>query len=584
MPEPIRSRGVFYETLGAYLRGLPAGSRRFWILVPLTGVIAGLGAVASVHWLGLVQRLAWGRSEALLGAAELASPARRALVPLAAGLLVTFVALASRRVAAGHGTARIIEAIWSRQARLSLLAAIGRGLLSLAIVGMGASLGREGALIYFGAAAGSWLGRHFALDDDQRKLLIACGASAGIAAAYNTPIGAALFGLEVFLGGLALEFYGPIIFACVAATLLSRVLLFDHPSYVIPHYRLTHPSELAVYLVVGVVVGVVSALFVRTVDLSERAVLAVPAKWRPLLPTFALGLVGMTGILFPQVFGNGYDTVNLALIGALPLRLLLLLPLFKLVLSVACASSGAPGALFTPSLYVGGLVGGALGVAAHHLFPHVVPAETGGYVLVGMAAILAGSTHATLAAPLMLFELTGSYELILPLLGASVVATVVSRVLTRESIYTAPLRRLGVELPRISRPAWMQREGVAKLVRDDPVRVAPGARLADVVLAFAQLPDGDPLFVVDETGGLRGAIPAQVLQEALVERPNLDLIVAADLMRTAPTVSVDASLWEVTRRALAASTTRLAVLAPREGYRFVGTLATADILKAAARA
>ncbi len=212
-----------------------------------------------------------------------------------------------------------------------------------------------------------------------------------------------------------------------------------------------------------------------------------------------------------------------------------------------------------------------------------MPHASGGYVLVGMAAILAGSTHATLAAALMLFELTGSYELILPLLGASVVATAVSRTLTGESIYTAPLRRRGVELPRITRPVWMQREGVRRLVREDPVRVRPSARFPAVLLAFAQLADGEPLFVVDDGGRLRGAITTDAVRDVLADQPELELIIAADLMGPTATVSVDASLWEGTRRALAADAPRLAVLAPREGQRFVGTLAIADVLKAAAR-
>src|SRR5581483_6988519 len=217
--------------------------------------------------------------------------------------------------------------------RIALRWAIGRGLLSLVIVAMGASLGREGALVYFGAAAGSWLGRRFQLDGDQLKLLVACGASAGIAAAYNTPIGGALFGLEVFLGGLALALYGPIIFAPAAATLISRALLVDHPSYENPHYRLTHPAERAVYLAVGVVLGGVSALFVRTVELTSRLAKAVRPSLRRVLPIFALGLVGVVGIFYPEVYGNGYDTVNLALAGTLPLTLLVILPVLKLVLS-----------------------------------------------------------------------------------------------------------------------------------------------------------------------------------------------------------------------------------------------------------
>ena len=302
-----------------------------------------------------------------------------------------------------------------------------------------------------------------------------------------------------------------------------------------------------------------------------------------ILPIASLAILGASGIVYPQLYGNGYDTVNQALVGALPLGLILALPLLKLAVSALCASSGVPGGLFTPSLFVGALTGAAFGTAAHWLWPNVVP-STGGYVLVGMAAILAGSTHATMAAAIMLFEMTGSYGVILPLFAACVISAVVSRALTPESIYTAPLKRKGVELPRIARPAWMQRTGVASLVRVDAPKVEPQTRLGDVVGMMATLAEGDDLFVVGDDGELFGVITLETLREVLADLPDLDLVVAADIMERAGAVSVDASLWEATRRALAAESTRLPVVSPREGNRFVGTLAIPDVLAAARRA
>jgi CIC family chloride channel protein len=574
---------VFHDTLGGYLRELSPPSRRFWMLVPLVGAIAGVGAVAGVHFMELVQSLAWHASGSLLDVTQAAPWWRRLIIPTLAGVLIVLVSLALGPAAEGHGSSEILESIWVRSGRVPLRSALARGFLTLVAVSMGASVGREGALIYFGAAAASWIGRRANVDADQQKLLVACGASAGIAAVYNTPIGGALFGLEVFLGGLALELYGPIIFASVTATLISRSLLEDHPSYVIPPYKLTHAREVILYLVLGALIGVVSALFVRTVDTTSRWSQAMPPRVKRILPIAALAILGASGIVYPQLFGNGYDTVNQALVGALPLGLMLALPLAKLAVSAMCASSGVPGGLFTPSLFVGALTGGAFGAAAHWLFPNVVPA-TGGYVLVGMAAILAGSTHATMAAAIMLFEMTGSYGVILPLLAACVVSAVVSRALTPESIYTAPLKRKGVELPRITRPAWMQRTGVRALVRHDAPKVQPQARLRDVVAKIALLPEGDDLFVVADDDELLGVITLETLREVLADQPDLELIVAADVMERAGAVSVDASLWEATRRALAAESPRLPVVSPREGNRFVGTLAISDVLAAARRA
>jgi CIC family chloride channel protein len=582
-PQKTPLSRVFHDTLSSYLRELSPRSRRFWFIVPLTGVIAGVGAVAGVHFLGLVQRLAWGAHGPLLDVTSAAPWWRRLIVPTLAGVIIAVVSRLAGQASEGHGSAEILEAIWVRQGRVRLRAAVMRGFLTLVAVAMGASIGREGALIYFGAAAASWLGRRAQVDADQLKLLVAAGASAGIAAVYNTPIGGALFGLEVFLGGLALELYGPIIFAAVTATLISRALLQDHPSYAIPPYKLNHASEVPLYLLLGVLVGVVSALFVRTVEVTAELARMVPKRWRRLEPIVSLAAVGACGVFYPQLYGNGYDTVNEALVGALPLALIFTLPLLKLGLSALCASSGVPGGLFTPSLFVGALTGAAFGAVAHHLFPHVV-STTGGYVTVGMAAILAGSTHATIAGAIMMFEMTGSYGVILPMLAASVVSAAVSRALVPDSIYTAPLRRKGVELPRITRPAWMQRTGVRSLVRADAPQVLPSARLRDVVMTMSNLPEGDDLFVVDKEDVLRGVISLDTLRDVLADLPDLELIVAADVMERAGPLSVDASLWEATRRALGAASSRLPVVSPREGNRFVGTLAIGDVLAAARHA
>jgi CIC family chloride channel protein len=581
-PTRTRPGRVFHDTMSSYLRGLSPGSRRFWLLVPLSGALTAIAAVGAVHLMRLVEHLAWDGAGSLLESTMRASWRRRLLVPTAAGALVVLLSVTLRTLPQGYGTSRVIEAIWVRRGRVPLLRTLLRGVLTMIVVGMGASLGREGALIPVGAAIGSWLGRRFRLDPDQLKVLVACGASAGVAAAYNTPIGGALFALEVFLGGLALELYGPLIFAAVSSTVISRALLSDHPTYVIPHYRLNHPAELAIYLVLGVAVGALSAGFVRTVETTARLAAAAPAWLRTLLPVLGLGLVGAVGIVLPHVYGNGYETVDMALAGVLALRMLLVLPPLKLVLSSVCAASGAPGGLFTPSLFVGGLFGAAFGEMAHRLFPALVP-STGGYTIVAMGAMLAGSTHATLAAALMLVEMTGSYDVILPLLAACVLSTAVSRRITAESIYTAPLKRRGVELPRITRPAWMQREGFSRLLRRTAPSVRPSARLDEIALALVDLEDGEPLYVVDERDRLVGAIPVEAVRDSLAELPDLDLVVAADLMEPATAVSIDASLWEVTRRALAADSGRLPVQSPREGGRLVGTVSISDVLAAARR-
>jgi CIC family chloride channel protein len=580
-PSVARARlgQIFHDTLFGYLRGLPVGTRRFWLLVPLCGAVSGIAAVGMVHLLEYVEHLAWGPGD-FLAAVRGASAARRVLVPLGAGVLVTLVDFVFRRLPRGYGTSQIIESIWTQRGQVSISRAFTRGLMSIVIVGMGASLGREGALIYFGAATGSLFGRRFGLRGDRLKLLVACGGAAGIAAAYNTPLGGALFGLEVFLGGLALELYGPLIFAAITATLISRALLYDHPSYVIHHYHLRRPQEIVLFLLLGAVVGLVSGLFVRVVEGTTALLERTPEWVRRIAPVIGLGIVGMVGLFLPEVYGNGYETVNEALAERLPLRLLIILPFLKLGLSAICASTGAPGGLFTPSLFVGGLCGGALGTLFLSVFPNTA-GSSGGYVLVGMGAALAGTTHATLAAALLIFELTGNYEMILPVLGACVVATSFGRRVAMQSIYTAPLHRIGVELPRVVQPAWMQREGIQRLIHTSAHRVRPNTAFEDLLLAMVSLRVGESLYVTDDHGHLHGAISLDSIRQVLEEQAGFELLIAADLMRDADPISFDASLWEVTRRALSSERGELPVVSPREGGRFIGVVPVKEVLQRA---
>ncbi len=225
----------------------------------------------------------------------------------------------------------MLEAIWLSRGRLSLGRALLRGIVSIIAVAMGAPLGREGALLQSGGAAGSWLGSKLRIPGDQVRLLVACGAAAGIAAAYNVPIGGALFGLEVFLGSFALEMFGPMVVCCVVATLISRTLVANHPSYVIPHYALLRPRELLLGVLFAPLLGVASALYVKVIDLGAHWLELVPRRIRFVLPPLALGAVGVAAVWLPQILGNGYDAVDDALFGRLSLGMLVLLPVAKML-------------------------------------------------------------------------------------------------------------------------------------------------------------------------------------------------------------------------------------------------------------
>ena len=567
---------VFYRTVLDFVRDLSGPVRRFWIAVVATGALAGLAAVFYVQILDFVQSVAWASPGIHDPSDAASSPLRRVLVPTAAGFLVFCLAWAMRQPLSGHGTAGVIEAIWVTSGRLPVLRTFIRGITSIVCVGMGASIGREGALIQGGAATGSALGRRFGLSTDQVRLLVACGASAGIAAAYNVPIGATLFALEVLLGSFALELFGPIVVSSVVATLISRMLIFNHPTYEIPEYELFLPRQLLLAPVIGLVIGAASALFVRVVDLASSFVARLPRSVVLCLPPVGMLILGVTALWFPQLLGNGYEAVNAELLAGLPLELLIVLPFLKLLLTTICSASGIPGGMFTPSLFYGALLGGAVGLIAQKIVPDA--GAPSAYALVGMAAALAGTTHAALCATVLIFELTGSYGVILPLMLASVTSAAVSRKLVPDSLYTAPLRRRNVRLPERPRPEWLGQTPARALVRADVPRIEPTARFDEVLLRLYALPVGQDLYVVGPDDRFLGVLVLDALKAHIADQKNLQVAIAADVMdSTVKPVDVDAPLAEVAKLFGETWLDRLPVV--DAGGKLVGSIAATDVLR-----
>ena len=574
---PPAERPIYYRSLRDFLRQLPGVSQRFWVLVVATGVVSGLGAVGLLALLGLVKRLAWGDAATFLAAYASSSPARRIAVPAAGGALVTVMMLLVRGRIGGHGTSGIIEAIWVQGGRMPLGRSLLRGVVSIVAVGLGASLGREGALLQTGAASGSWLAERFELTPGQARLLVACGAASGIAAAYNVPIGGALFGLEVLLGSFALELLGPIVVSCVTATVIARFALGASPTYVIPGYALLQPTELLAGLVMAPVLGVASALYIKVLGWTEVQLYRVPRWVATLLPPVAMALVGAGALRFPDLLGNGYDTVAATLLGATPFALLLALPLLKLAATAMCAGSGVPGGLFTPSLMYGALIGGALGELAHRVYP-ALGAPASAFALVGMAGVLAGTTHASVSAVLIIFELTGDYGVIVPLMISAFVAAATSRALEPESLYTAPLRRRGVELPELPRPDWLRTTAIQEIVRTGFATVTADAPFRAVLPRLLGLEAGSALYVVGEGGTFLGAITLEGLKVHLGEEKRLPTLIAFDVMDpSVRPLTTSMRLADAASRFADAVGEQLPVVDERG--RLVGTASKRDVLK-----
>jgi CIC family chloride channel protein len=507
--------------------------RLFFLLIPTVGLLAGVLAILVERLTEGIRVLLWGYYPTFEFAVD-ALPVWRVILALAAGgLLVVLLQRIARAPLSKAGVSSLVEAVALHGGQLSVRPVLYSAAASIATVGSGGSLGREGPMLRLGAAVSSWLGQRFGLSSHRLKILLGCGTAAGFAAAYNVPIGGSLFAMEVVLGSFALEIFGPIVVAAVLATLLARAAGSAAPIYGAPDYVLVTPWEIGLYFGLGIVGAFAAVAFVRGVRGMARLFPRLGLRAEGVGPVVGLALLGVLGLYAPQVLGNGFETITGALQESMPLAVLAGLALLKLVATALTAGSGCPGGHFTPSLCFGALVGGAYGELVHAWLPHAT-APSGAYAAVGMAAVAAGSSHAPLSAMLMLFEFTGNYELILPLMLASIVSSVVAKRLYPFSIYTEPLQRRGVELSWRMEEAALAGLEVETLAREDPETLVPSTPYAAVVDRFLAT-RRQRLFVV-EGGQLLGSISLHDIKHALREVDGLGVVLAHDLMVPVPIV------------------------------------------------
>jgi CIC family chloride channel protein len=402
--------------------------------VVLTGLGAGIGAVVLTDLLEAIQHVMWPGPGTLTDAVARAGAWRHLVVLVCAGLLTGAGQVLLTRLQSGNGI-EITAAIWFSAGRLPAFRTLGSAVLSVVVVGMGVALGREGAPKQVGAVLANLFSDRGGLSDEQRRLLVACGAGAGMAAAYGVPLGGAVFAIEVLRGVLALRLILPALLTAVVATQASFLLgMPNAPTYVFPAYG--SPMSLSVWAcLLGPVAGVVSVIYVRSVAWADRN---KPQGWRRVVaPVVVLGVLGLASVWFPEVLGNGKEAAAAGFAGSLAPGAMLALLLLRPLATVACLGSGTPGGLFTPSLALGALLGGVLGQAWSWLAPGDAP---GAYAIIGAAAVLAATTQGPISAVVLMTELTGQDRaLIVPIVLAVIAATAVSRSIEPRSIYDARL-------------------------------------------------------------------------------------------------------------------------------------------------
>jgi CIC family chloride channel protein len=409
----------------------------FWLMVAATGVAAGLLGVAMMLVLHAVERVAFGvTSGSFVAGVQQASPVRRLVVLVVAGL-VTGVGWYLLRVLTPGESTHVDDEVWTGKALLSFRRSLGTSVLSEIVVGAGASLGREAAPKLLGAASGTVLARWRGLSLGQRRLLVACGGGAGMAAVYNVPLGGALITAELLYGSLALPAILPALACSGIATAVAWVYLPISPTYTdIPAYPVTVP-HVVFAVVAGPLIGVVSAGFIRLIGWVSHHQLR--GRWLLVGPATAFGILGLVAAAYPQLLGNGQDMAQQAFVttAGSSVALVAALTVLKPLATALCLGSGASGGLFTPTLATGAVLGAVLGAGWSQLWPG---APVGSYALIGAAAMIGAAMQTPLAGLALVVELTRTADtLIVPMVIATMLATAVARHLDGYSIYSSRL-------------------------------------------------------------------------------------------------------------------------------------------------
>jgi CIC family chloride channel protein len=533
-------------------------------------VVVGLAAAAGVWaFKGLIELTRSASLDRVAGAWIVLVPA---VGGLAVGAFLHFLIGEERH----HGVAGIMQAVALAGGRLRWRRAPAKAAAAALAIGTGASVGPEDPSVQIGANLGSMLGQKLRLSDDRVRTLVAAGAAAGIAAAFNAPIAGLFFALEVILGDFAGGAFAAVVVAAVASSVLTRAVMGEQPAFHVPAYALKSAWELPLYLGLGLLAGPVAALYVRAIHGAGGAFKAsrLPRWTRPAVAGLAVGLVALA---VPQVLGVGYDAIERILDGhEAAVGALVVLLAAKLAMTSVCVGAGVPGGVFAPSLVLGAALGAAFASAVRLAVPSST-VDVPAFAMVGMAAVLAGSVHAPLTATLLLFELTGDYRIILPLLFAVAVSLLVSKRLQSDSVYTLALAKAGIRLERGRDVEVLEGITVGEVMQSDVASLAESETLAAAADVFTRTrTHGLP--VLDDAGALVGILTIQDVERA--QGNGGAATVGAACTREPLVAHPDETIGAALRRMGARDIGRLPVVPRDDPRRLVGILRRADLVRA----
>jgi CIC family chloride channel protein len=548
------------------------------MLAILVGLAGGFGAVGFRHLIGLFQYISYGSEGNLMEQVQLIPWYARILIPAAGGLVVGPIVYLFAREAKGHGVPEVMEAVALRKGVIRKRVVFVKSLASAVCIGTGGSVGREGPIVQIGSAVGSSIGQLLRVSGGRIRTLVGCGAAAGIGATFNAPIAGSMFALEIILGDFGLATFSPIVISSVTATAVSRHFLGNSPAFIVPPYELISFWEFPLYIFLGLFCAAVGVVFTKILYYVEDAFDAIrfPEYFKPVLGGL---IIGAFGLLFPQILGIGYGAIDLALMEQLSSLLMFLLVLSKILATSITIGSGGSGGIFAPSLFMGSMAGGFFGMLMHSVFPKVT-ASSGAYSIVGMGAVVSATTHGPLTAILMLFEMTGDYKIILPLMIACIIGSLASRGLLKDSIYTLKLARRGVNIKAGKEVNVLKSIPVREVMNPHVDTVPEGLRLGKLAEKISKS-KYNSFPIVDEKGHLTGIISYVDYRDAIFDENLKDLVVAKDLMTSqVVTISADDDLYNALEKITSKDFSVLPVVSPDTPSRLLGVLTRRDIMNA----
>ncbi len=500
------------------------------ILAALLGFLAGFASTFFRWMIEFFESIFSSEGFSLAGIPPQAYPFLLPLMPMVGGCFIGLICKYFPNAVKENGVHKVIYAVALNDGKVRKRTIASCAVTSSITIGSGGSAGREGPTVQIGAAVGSTIGQLLHLSTERMRVLVGCGAAAGIAASFNAPLAGVLFSLEIILGDFAIHTFSPIIIASVIGTVTGRALEGNEVTFNVPVHELVHPAEIIFYLALGMLCGIVARLFTFVYfyvqQIFEEKV-NMPDLYKP-----AIGglIVGMVSIFIPQILGNGYDVMEQALTGQMFWGLAFLLVFMKIMCTSITLGSGGMGGVFAPSLFIGAMLGTAFGSSVHFIFPTLsASAET--YSVVGMGAVAGAVMQAPLTNILMLFELTNDYTLILPIMATCIAASYTYQKFTKQSIYVQYLLNKGINIRHGREASIMNSIKVQDVMSTDITTIAQEMPFRKI-LETISYSKNFYFPVLDNRGDMTGILSFSDIREVIFEEQLGDLLVAGELANT----------------------------------------------------